>query len=41
MSKIAEGGNGMKKIIIAITCVAAGVAAFLNRDKIVEIIRKK
>ena len=30
----------MKKIILAATCVAAGVAAFINRKKIADVIRK-
>lgn len=30
----------MKKIILAAACVAAGAAAFINREKIAEVIRK-
>ncbi len=30
----------MKKIILAAACVLAGVAAFVNREKIADAIRK-
>lgn len=30
----------MKKIIFAATCVVAGVVAFINREKIADVIRK-
>ena len=30
----------MKKIVLAVTLVAAGIAAFINREKIADVIRK-
>ena len=30
----------MKKIILAAACVVAGVAAFVNREKIADVIKK-
>jgi len=30
----------MKKIILAAACAVAGVAAFVNREKIADVIRK-